>query len=459
MRIRRMLSTGVAGGLMFCLAGAGLGAPLTSAGAEPWLSLLVDPSPADYAAWRPKATRLPVARQVGSSSGIDALKVAEAEGSDVSGENDTRETAQEIAGFGTAEGANPAAQITGNFADSTTPDIDMYAVTLRAGDVLGVSSSGGANALNLFGPSGDELLGAGPGQDLSRFYPEASPLPGGGTSVFSHVAATEGRYVVAFGGSAGANGAVVQVYRPGPEVRDRTQRLFVDFDGAEIDTSIFEGSGPTTLSPLSAFLEKWGLTPADENAVIDQAMVTVKENLKLDLAGSGVKVRIRNSRDHADSFGGPNVSRVIVGGTVAESGVDTIGVAESIDPGNFEAKESALLLLDVVSANSGPSSSFNTYLKSDSDRVKFIGSTLGNLASHEAGHFLGSNHVDPSNDTLNLMDEGGNFPLLFGVGADQVGGTADDPDLDFGADIYSPNVGYSGVNDTKANTMFGLFNP
>ena len=36
------------------------------------------------------------------------------------------------------------------------------------------------------------------------------------------------------------------------------------------------------------------------------------------------------------------------------------------------------------------------------------------------------------------MDQGGNFPLLFGVGPDGVGGTADDADVDFGEDVFNP---------------------
>jgi len=35
---------------------------------------------------------------------------------------------------------------------------------------------------------------------------------------------------------------------------------------------------------------------------------------------------------------------VIVGGTIAPSGIQTIGIAESIDPGNFATEESALVL-------------------------------------------------------------------------------------------------------------------
>ena len=76
--------------------------------------------------------------------------------------------------------------------------------------------------------------------------------------------------------------------------------------------------------------------------------------------------------------------------------------------------------------------------------------------AHEAGHYLGSFHVDQCNSILNLMDQGGNFPLLYGVGPDGVGGTADDPDVDFGEDIFNPNEGFTGIENTAARTLWGL---
>ena len=55
----------------------------------------------------------------------------------------------------------------------------------------------------------------------------------------------------------------------------------------------------------------------------------VSENIKADLRkeNSSLKVRVVNSKDNRDIFGKENVSRVIVGGTIAQSGIDTIGIA------------------------------------------------------------------------------------------------------------------------------------
>ncbi len=195
----------------------------------------------------------------------------------------------------------------------------------------------------------------------------------------------------------------------------------------------------------------------------DAVVAGVEENLRTSLVEQGlnpdVAVRIRDSGHDADPFGGTDVSRVVVGGTVAQSGVDTIGIAQSIDPGNDEGSETAMLLLDRLSAPAGPEDSLNTYLRPRSHRVAFLGQALGNAVSHEVGHLLGSFHTDNDDARSNLMDAGGQgFGRLFGVGPDGVGGTADDTDVDFGVDAYLPAEGLAGQQDTL-NTSAWAFLP
>lgn len=344
-----------------------------------------------------------------------------------------------------------------------TVDLDHYSVSLEAGDVVGASVTGAGTEVVMFDPSGRNVIGS--TQDASFIYPGASPLPGGGNAVLALVAPRAGRYALLVTGGTGSYDTTLEVYRPGPEhlAANATQTIFLDFDGARVNTGIFGGPGVRQLSPLSAFLGRWGLTAAQENALINRIVQTTTENLQRDFGANGVKVRVLNSRDHADAFGQPNVSRIVVGGTIDESGIGTIGIAQSIDPGNFETEETALVLLDVLSSAPGefafpgdPDPSLNAYLTPASNRVKFVGTAVGNVVSHEAGHYLGSFHVDQFNPVLNLMDQGGNYPLLFGVGPDGVGGTADDPDVDFGEDVYNPNEGFTGIENTKANTRWGL---
>jgi hypothetical protein len=55
------------------------------------------------------------------------------------------------------------------------------------------------------------------------------------------------------------------------------------------------------------------------------------------------------------------------------------------------------------------------------------------------------------------MDQGGQgFPAFFGVGPDQVGGTPDDTGVGFGEDAYSPDEGFTGLEDTLNNSAWAF---
>ncbi|WP_159079367.1 PPC domain-containing protein [Plantactinospora sp. BC1] len=334
-------------------------------------------------------------------------------------------------------------------------DTDFFAVKLRPGDVVGASVEGSAAKITVYDPDGREVHGS--DQDASSLYPPNSPLPGGGNAVTEHVADKAGWHYVGVSLGDGMYDITVEAYRSGQQPR---QTLFLDFDGARINTAIFGGPGVRTLSPMRAFLGRWGLTAADEDAVIDGIIAGVRENLRHDMIESGLNprfdIRILNSRDHADPFGQANVSRIIIGGSIEESGVPTIGVAQYIDPGNFGTQDSALVLLDVLSDPAGEEPSLNTYITEASNRVEFVGRAVGNVTAHEAGHFFGNWHVDQFNEQANIMDQGGNFPLMFAVGPDGVGGTADDPDVDFGEDTFNPGEGFTGTEDTLSRIVFGV---
>jgi hypothetical protein len=337
--------------------------------------------------------------------------------------------------------------------------VDQYAFDLQPGDVVGASVTGTGTHLALREADGTEVIGS--DQDASGIYPAASPLPGGGNAVLSHVADESGRYALEVIGGVGNYDITLEVYRPGLQRQKPAgvQTIFVDFDGARVNTALFGGPGVRQLSPFNAFLGAWGLSNADENRVINAVMARVRENLRSDLAAKGFPVngiRILNSRDDADPFGQPNVSRVVVGGTIAESGIDTIGIAQSIDPGNFQTDETALVLQDVLAGPASDDASINFYLGPTSNTVDFVGQVVGNIVSHEAGHYLGNFHVDQFNDVYNLMDQGGNFALLYGVGPDGLGGTADDVDVDFGEDTLNPGEGFTGIEDTLTTVGYGV---
>jgi hypothetical protein len=341
-------------------------------------------------------------------------------------------------------------------------DVDVYAFKLRKGDVLGASVTGAAAWLTVLDPTGRNVHGS--NQDASFIYSGNTPLPGGGNAVTDHVAETANPtwHYLAVSSGDGAYRVSLQAFRPGLEGANKpTQTLLLDFDGASINTAIFGGPGVRTLSPFRAFLTDLGVTAAQERNLIRRITAVVEENIKRDLAASGLAgqfdIKVVNSLDKPNAFPGNNVSRVIIGGTIDESGVDTIGIAQSIDVGNFDANESALVLMDILSGPAGSSAAaINTYLTPASDRLRFIAQAIGNVAAHEAGHFFGDFHVDQFNEQANLMDQGGNASVMFGVGPDGVGGTADDVDVDFGEDVFNPNEGFTGIEDTRDRLKFVL---
>ncbi|QFZ21270.1 PPC domain-containing protein [Saccharothrix syringae] len=340
-------------------------------------------------------------------------------------------------------------------------DLDYYSFDLRAGDVLGASVSGGGTRLAVLDPAGREVFGS--SQDLTAIFAFDSPMPGGGNAVVDFVAPRAGRYLLGVEAGEGAYDVKLEAFRPGTETAPRgsVHTIFLDFDGARVNTAVFgTGGGLRDLSPLSAFLPRWGLTARDERALITAITATVRENLERDMLAKGTNprfaLRILNSRDHADPWGQPNVSRVVVGGTIAESGIPTVGIAQSIDAGNFGREETALVLLDEISSPAGPQISLNSYLGPGSDRVAFIGRAVGNITSHEAGHISGSWHTDLLNDVKGIMDPGGDPAVMFAVGPDGVGGTADDPDLDFVEERLNPGEGFTGTEDTVNRTAWAF---
>ena len=354
-------------------------------------------------------------------------------------------------------------------------DVDYFSFELRAGDILGASVTGSTRLLEFYDPAGALMIGS--SQDVTAVYPNLSPLPRGGNAVLSTVIPQEGRYAIAATKGSGPYELELTVHRPLLEQEEpqTVQTLFIDFDGAVLNPVIFGGPDELrSLSPLSAFMTRWGLSAADESALIDAILASVVENLATDIGGtfgSGrngdytvtgrageFAIRILNSRDHDDPFGQPHVSRIIVGGTIEESGLQTIGIAQSIDVGNFNTSESALVLLDLLSEPASNPNSLNRFgIDASRTKLELVGTGVGNIIAHEAGHFFGDWHTDNGNQsTPNLMDQGGNLPNTVGTGADNVFGTADDVDVDFGPDIYAAPEKFRGTEDTLQTIAFGL---
>lgn len=358
--------------------------------------------------------------------------------------------------------------------DAGPGDLDIYLVDLDVGDVLRVALEG-AGVAAVAQPDGQ--LAQASGGSASFIYPRISPLRHLGSTGIEHVAETSGRHSIAITNGGGAYEAEFRVLRSGLSYSEGTeaQILFLDFDGATLDPSLYDPLTPSSqrvMSPLSAFLSGWGFSPGDEDALIDGIIAVVEEDYNEDLpitGGNGDRdatqiagqfdVEIKNSRDDGDLWGQPNVTRIIIGGTIGELGIPTLGIAQSIDPGNFDTEESTIVLLDLLSA---PADDFGTPTMNQypvaegASKIDLVARGIGSIASHEAGHVLGNWHTETFNEVENIMDAGGDLAAIAGVGPDGVWGTADDNDLDHVHDHFEPFEGFQGIENTAVRTANGL---
>ena len=329
---------------------------------------------------------------------------------------------------------------------------------LRPGDVVGAGAEGSATGLTVRTPSGEQRVG-GVGTDASSLYPPTSPLIGGGNTAIAYVAEEAGWYSVQVTGASGAYDVTVEGYRPGTQGdRGRRQTVLLDFAPGRVNTGTWGGPGQRNVSPFAAFVPQWGIARTEARRMENRILNQVRRNLQAEIAGTNpaVTVDVLNARDNQELIGQENVSRIYVAGTIAETGISTIGIAQYIDPGNFGHQDEAIVLLDVLSAPAGPASSLNTYLDASSDRIAFVTAAVANVTAHEVGHTIGNYHTDNADEIHNMMDSGGaNFGQnLYGVGPDNVGGTADDENIEFQTDTYAPVEGFTGLEDTENVTSW-----
>lgn len=370
-----------------------------------------------------------------------------------------------FSGFEVSSGA-----YTGQISRIPSFDQDTYVFDLRAGDVIGVGVIGAPKTVSLLGLDGALIVNS---PFPSYFGQSNSPLPRTGNATAEYIAATDGRYAVQVGGALGNYNLAVRAARPGLEQQPigAKQVLYLDFDGATVTPETFGGFGPASnLSSLSTFLSGWGLAESDEPAVIDAITAVVRENfadiaesdINGDFAKSGVNgdfdLEIVTSRDLPDPFGLPYYSRIVVGGTIDQLGIPTIGIAQSIDVGNFDTEETAVVLLDLLSAEAGDPNSVNSLqLAPNVSIIDAVATVVGNVISHEAGHFFGLWHTHPYNDVQSIIDSGAQgIPSLAGVGLDGIFGTGDDVDVDFVTDAYNPDEGKIGDEEGKLLLAYGL---
>lgn len=357
---------------------------------------------------------------------------------------------------------------------------DLYAFAVEAGDVVGATLRDGPPLrIGLLAESGADLVAS--SFDLSGLYPLASPLPGGGSATIAYVMPTAQTVVLkveaASAFSSGDYEVELAIFRPPHHAtrgatRPRVQRVILEFDGGVVDRSAFFGPGlidpePVTLSPLSAFLGNWALSGGDLEPLIERIVAITQEELSMRVAQQGSNGDWRRSgalgEFAVEVLGGPGIVaqpgdvRLVIGGTIDELRLQTIGIAETIDPGNFENTKLAVVLLDLLSAPAANPNSLNGVDRAaEASKIELIATAIGRIAAHEAGHLFGNFHTERDVGPTTIMDSGGRLDRLLGLGLDGVFGTGDDVDVYLGLDEYARREPFRGVEPTLDTISHGL---
>lgn len=353
-------------------------------------------------------------------------------------------------------------------------DKDFYKINLQPGDLCGISITGRSRPfIGVVDPEGKSVIQT---RSFADFSVEESPIQLTGQTALTFIAPMEGSYAVEFSENIGPYDGTIQISRPFLELQAGfKQAIFLDFNGGTFDQSIFfpqESPDIRRLSPFGDFLPNWGL-PSDPESrirIIKRIVLGVRENLIHDLIASNVNPNfgllllnnfgiIENVDISLPNISERPITRVIVGGTVDEAGIETIGIAESIDQGNFDPEEIAIVLLDHLSDNDPDNIlSLNNVRRDEGSSIEdLVVTALANIISHEIGHLLGNFHTDGFNDFPTIMDEGlagiGNY---IGLGASGVFGAEDAVDVDFSQDTFSMEEVFQGVEDTRAISAYAL---
>ncbi|MHC5110603.1 MAG: S8 family peptidase, partial [Planctomycetota bacterium] len=367
---------------------------------------------------------------------------------------------------------------------SPAQDVDYFQFDAEKGAIYGFNALGGGSPdtiLSIHDSEGLQVVANDDHSDIADLFPPGSPFSGGQNvldSALTWTAPQSGEYFVRVasfqGGSTGDYEINMVARHPAFEgkLADRKQVFVLDFDGAELSPAdLFDSDvASATLTPFVSFMSGWfdefddsnPPSDAERDQLIDAIVAVVRENLddlRLgslngdrdldDLLGTFQYelVVVRDSSD-TDLFGGPNVSRVVVGGTRAELGIEAIAVSESIDPGNFDAEETAVVTLDLYSGPASDPFSINSLvLDSGASKSDAVSEVVGNTVARTIGWMVGNFNTDGDNAVVSVMDIGGTGSV--GVSFDGVApGPVDQTPLGDATLDYEP--------DTTEDATIGL---
>lgn len=422
---------------------------------------------------------------------VEAFNVNELELVGQTGLNDQLFNAQLIP-LGTAANQEPIVDVSGTLSlvQTNNPtqqpeDVDFFAADLRAGDILDVGALGGVGGIDVFYETGRRWFAVESNTSNPLLLPDNSPLQTLGAVVGAQVVPETGRYYfrVATNGQSASYTLGLRTYRPFLESQPigTEQIVFIDFDGyvgALSDLQPLDFTDPANPVPstgtirvdgLVDFMPNFGLLTRDEDELINKILQRVEEDFNVGVANLGGNgsydltgipgqfgIRILNSRDHADPFGVPNVTRVIVGGTNTDISQTpaVLGISETIDVGNFDTSELVFSPLDQVLPYTA-----GIPISGAQSTLDLVAQTIAVTVSHELGHSFGLYHTDGTNNVGSLID-GPGPPVQafdFELGPDGIFGTEDDEQLIFpDSDRFSLVEGYLGFERTAASLAFAL---
>lgn len=385
--------------------------------------------------------------------------------------NESQATAQFV-NFGVGGTKSEFVNIAGTA--RTLGDTDYFSFDLNKGDIIDgrlTTVSGNIAILSFYGPSGEELM-LSTGQNTFPAPNSTTPRFIDGTANFTYIVDAPGRYAIRIGDQINQYSLNLRGYRAKAESQPAGQQpvLYLDFTGGLFNPNIVN-LPPTVgrLTPMRNALGAIGLTAADEGRVIDE--ITNRVRAKFNAVGltgtngffpsSGSPgdfgLVVTNSKDNPQVVGQPNVTRIYLGAnnpTAFGGPAGLLGIAQSVDVGNFDLAENALVFLNDMLADAAalPKGGNATTMQAFAELVATV-------IAHEAGHTYGGVHQDPNNNVFGIMDQFYVPATTSGTGPDGLFGTPDDTPLQFNKDEFAPTIGMAfggGVSNTIANMAFGL---
>ncbi|WP_010522028.1 T9SS type A sorting domain-containing protein [Aquimarina agarivorans] len=379
-------------------------------------------------------------------------------------------------------------------------DTDTYSLDLEKGDLLSVSAEGAFNQFSVY-DANNTLVGLGhddlPFQEL--FKPSAANLPNSGTLSQYVTIAQKGTYFVQFEGVEDEYSAEVLVSRFGNESfnKGKKQIIYLDFTGdtAKVGDFLDEGAfglngrdldDDLNFDAFENYLEAWGIENTTRNRTLLSHKITniVKQNL--------INKELRNQNSNANvlilsDYGSPFLGRripqllhflgleftpIVIGGSSAEVGINTIGRAQQIDFGNYQINDKGFVLLDLLSAPARiedtddsfrleePIISINDLpLSSSTDISDAIAVVIGNIISHEAGHLFGCLHTSATSPNFSIMDNPINLLTIAGINSEEEFSKNTTP-VKFTADFLqgSTTRGIDVTSPTNTTVAFAMSN-